>query len=120
LAQEALAQEADAHEALAQEALAQEADAHEALDHEAEAHEADAQEALAQEALLWATLAQLAASNTLPEPPLAETTYLLSAAFGLGGLVTATALPASMTPTPTEPGAASFAGLAVSMSAPLT
>jgi hypothetical protein len=67
-----------------------------------------------------ATFAQLAASNTLPEPPLADTTNSLSAAFGLGGLVTAAALAASTTPTPTEPGAASFAGLAVSISAPLT
>jgi hypothetical protein len=120
LAHEALAQEAEAHEALAQEALAQEAEAQDALDHEAEAQEALAQEALAQEASLCATLAQLAASNTLPEPPLADTTNLLSAAFGFGGLVTAAALPASTTPTPTDPGAAPWTGFAVSMSAPLT
>lgn len=124
-AHEALAHEAAdwaslAHEADAHEALAQEAEAQLALDQEAEAHEAEAQEALAQEAFADAVLAQLAESKTLPPLAGSVTTKVFSARFGFGALVRATALATSTTPTPTDSGAASLAGRAVSMIAPLT
>jgi len=111
LAQEAEAQDADAQDALAQDAVFQ----------EAEAHEAEAHEALFQEASAVAALAQLAASNTRPEPPAgSDTTYLSSAKFGFGGELTAAALPALTSPTPRDMGDALGGATALTMSAPLT
>jgi hypothetical protein len=129
-AQEAEAQEASAQEAAAAESLAQEAEAHEALAQEVEAQLALAQEAEAQLALAQDALAQEASAaafaaheaelKTLPDPPLSDTRNWFRARFGLGGLVTAIALGRSSTPTPTDSGAASPAGFAASMRAPLT
>jgi hypothetical protein len=118
--QEAALVAASAHEAEAQLALDHEAEAQLADDHEAEAQLADDHEAEAHDALAFAALAQLAASKTFPEPPLAETTNWCSAAFGFGGLVTSTAAPRFSSPTPAERGAALGRGLALSMSAPFT
>ena len=95
-------------------------EAQEACAQDALAQEACAQEACAQEASAIATFAQLAVSNTGPVPSEAWRTNWFTAAFGLGGLETRDAAYASITPTPSDPGAAFGVCFAVSMSAPLT
>src|SRR5919201_1230607 len=95
----------DVQEALVQQALVQEADVHEAL---------------VQEASAFAALVQLAASKTGSVPPAGSATRKrLSARFGLGGFVSAAALAASTSPTPSDQLGAAV-GFAVSISAPLT
>src|SRR5919198_6242687 len=111
----ALVQDADVHEADVQDALVHEADVQEAL-----VHEADVQLALVQEASAFAALVQLAASKTGSVPPAGSATRKrLSARFGLGGFVSAAALAASTSPTPSDQLGAAV-GFAVSISAPLT
>jgi hypothetical protein len=115
LVHEADVHDALVHEALVHEALVQEADIQLALVHEASVHEA-----LVQDASAFAALVQLAASNTGTEPPVGSaTTNLFRARFGFGGFVSAAALAASSSPTPSAIGDAEV-GLAVSMRAPLT
>ncbi len=63
---------------------------------------------------------QLAASNTLPLPPEAETTNLFNAAFAFGGFLMVTALAALSSPTPAESGIAFGIGFADTISAPFT
>src|SRR5919199_1663038 len=95
---------------------AHEAEAHEAADHEALPHDAAFQDASA-----FAAVDQLAASKTRPEPPAgSDTTYLPSARLGFGGDVTAAALSALISPTPSEFGAALGGATAATISAPLT
>src|SRR5919204_5370670 len=99
-------QDADAHEAVDQEAAP-----HEAVFQEAALQDADDQEAEFQDASAFAAFDQLAASKTRPEPPAgSETTYLLSARFGFGGELSAAALSALISPTPSELGAAGGGG----------
>src|SRR5262245_40765413 len=124
-AHEAEAQDADAHDAEAHEAEAQDADAHEAEAQDADAHDAEAQEADAHdaedhEASLWATFAQLAASNTCPDPSPAGRTNSLRPAFGFGGSTTAAAAATSTMPTPSAPRVALGVSLAETMRAPFT
>src|SRR6266542_3459135 len=80
-----------------------EADAQDAVFHDALLQDAEAQEAVFHEASAFAAFAQLAASNTRPEPPAgSEMTYLSSPRFAFGGDDTAAALSALISPTPSE------------------
>ena len=109
------------HEADAHDELFHDADPQDAVFHDAEPHEAAFQEAVFHDASAFAAFPQLAASNTRPEPPAgSETTYLSSARFGFGGLVTAAALSALTSPTPREFGAAAGGATAASINAPFT
>src|SRR5215210_4037241 len=117
---DALVQLADVHEADVQDALVHEAEVHEALVQLAEVHDAEVHEALVQEAPSCAALVQLAASKSVPPVAKSETRNWSSPAFGLGGETRAAARAMSISPTPTDSGAAAGVALTVIISAPLT
>src|SRR4051794_7957760 len=75
---EASFQEASSHEASFHEASSHEASFHEASSHEASSQDASSQDAESHEASDLTAFSQLVASQTLPEPLLADVTNLLS------------------------------------------
>src|SRR5215210_4188318 len=115
-----LVHEASVSLVLVQLAEVHEADVHDALVQLAEVHEAEVHEALVQEAPSCAALVQLAASKSVPPVAKSETRNWSSPAFGLGGETRAAARAMSISPTPTDSGAAAGVALTVIISAPLT
>ena len=124
-AQEASAHDASPHEASAEMPSPHEAALNDSSDQETSPHEASDQEASPhdasdQEAFPLTTSLQLAASK-LREAFASGLTKLVRPEFGFGGVVRSEAAAfALISPTPTEPRAAFWRPLAVSISAPLT
>src|SRR5947207_4815222 len=120
LFQETLFQEAEFQETLFQEAEFQETLFQEALFQEAEFQDALFQETLFQDAFPSAVLFQDAELNARPPVVGSLATNWSMPAFGFGGLSTAAALFAVISPTPAGPPTAPLTGRVVSIRSPLT